>query len=136
MVPPFAWTDRELPREPAGQSLLRVIQHNELSAWARPIHQSRCADHSDDNRDLEEEVRKGGFGRTFTIGSTASRITVPPLRQRKEDIPLMVQAFHRAVFQEIGKQITSIRRRPLKVLPGLPVAGERSGAENIIERWL
>jgi transcriptional regulator with GAF, ATPase, and Fis domain len=55
------------------------------------------------NRDLEEEVRKGPFRQDLYYRLNVFPITILPLWQRKEDIPLMAQAFIRAILQEIGQ---------------------------------
>jgi hypothetical protein len=57
------------------------------------------------NRDLEGEVRKGRFRPDLYYRLNIFPITVPPLRQRKEDIPLLVQAFIERYSRKLGNQM-------------------------------
>jgi len=86
------------------------------------------------NRNLEEEVRKGRFRQDLYYRLNVLPITVPPLRQRKEDIPLMVQAFIERYSRKLGKQVTSIQKETMKALQDYPWPGNVRELENIIER--
>ncbi|MBA4394741.1 MAG: Fis family transcriptional regulator, partial [Desulfobacca sp.] len=83
----------ELPLELQAK-LLRVIQHNEFerlgSSQTIKVDVRIVAT---TNRNLEEEVRKGRFRQDLYYRLNVFPITVPPLRQRQEDIPILVQAF-------------------------------------------
>ena len=124
----------ELPLELQAK-LLRVIQHNEFerlgSSHTIKVDVRIIAT---TNRDLEEEVRKGRFRQDLYYRLNVFPITVPPLRQRKEDIPLMVQAFIERYSKKLGKQITSIQKETMKVLQDYPWPGNVRELENIIER--
>ena len=118
----------ELPLE-AQAKLLRAIQNNEFerlgSSHTIKVDARIVAT---TNRNLEEEVRKGRFRQDLYYRLNVFPITVPPLRQRKEDIPLLVQAFIERYARKLGKQITSIQKETMKTSAGLPVARERPGA--------
>ena len=86
------------------------------------------------NRDLEEEVRKGRFRQDLFYRLNVFPITVPPLRQRKEDIPIMVQSFVERYSRKMGKQITSIHKDTMKALRDYPWPGNVRELESIIER--
>ena len=86
------------------------------------------------NRNLEEEVRKGRFRQDLYYRLNVFPITVPPLRQRKEDIPLLVQAFIERYARKLGKQITSIQKETMKALQDYPWPGNVRELESIIER--
>jgi len=86
------------------------------------------------NRNLEEEVRKGRFRQDFYYRLNVFPITVPPLRQRKEDIPLMVQAFIERYSRKLGKQITSIQKETMKALQDYPWPGNVRELESVLER--
>jgi transcriptional regulator with GAF, ATPase, and Fis domain len=86
------------------------------------------------NRDLGEEVRKGRFRQDLYYRLNVFPITVPPLRQRKEDIPQMVEAFIERYSRKTGKQITSIRTETMKVLQEYSWPGNVRELESIIER--
>ena len=124
----------ELPLELQAK-LLRVIQHNEFerlgSSHTIKVDVRIIAT---TNRDLDEEVRKGRFRQDLYYRLNVFPITIPPLRQRKEDIPLMVQAFIERYSRKLGKQITSIQKETMKVLQDYPWPGNVRELENIIER--
>lgn len=86
------------------------------------------------NRDLGEEVRKGRFRQDLYYRLNVFPITVPPLRQRKEDIPLMVVAFIKRYAKKIGKPITSIAKTAMKTLEDYPWPGNVRELESVIER--
>jgi transcriptional regulator with GAF, ATPase, and Fis domain len=115
--------------------LLRVIQHNEFerlgSSQTTKVDVRIVAT---TNRNLEEEVRKGQFRQDLYYRLNVFPITVPPLRQRKEDIPLMVQAFVDRYSRKLGKQITSIQKESMKVLQEYPWPGNVRELESVIER--
>ncbi|HEX7534435.1 MAG TPA: sigma 54-interacting transcriptional regulator, partial [Syntrophales bacterium] len=124
----------ELPLDVQAK-LLRVIQHNEFerlgSSHTIKVDVRIIAT---TNRDLEEEVRKGRFRQDLYYRLNVFPITVPPLRQRKEDIPLMVQAFIERYSRKLGKQITSIQKETMKALQDYPWPGNVRELESIIER--
>ncbi len=115
--------------------LLRVIQHNEFerlgSSHTIKVDVRIIAT---TNRNLEEEIRKGRFRQDLYYRLNVFPITVPPLRQRAEDIPLLVQAFIGRYSRKLGKQITSIQKETLKALQDYPWPGNVRELENIIER--
>jgi transcriptional regulator with GAF, ATPase, and Fis domain len=124
----------ELPLELQAK-LLRVIQYNEFerlgSSQTIKVNVRIVAT---TNRDLEEEVRKGRFRQDLYYRLNVFPITVPPLRQRKDDIPLMVQAFVERYSKKLGKQITSIQKETMKALQDYPWPGNVRELESIIER--
>ena len=124
----------ELPLELQAK-LLRVIQHSEFerlgSSNTIKVDVRIIAT---TNRDIEEEVRKGRFRQDLYYRLNVFPITIPPLRQRKEDIPLMVQAFIERYSRKLGKQITSIPKETMEELQDYPWPGNVRELENIIER--
>jgi formate hydrogenlyase transcriptional activator len=124
----------ELPLELQAK-LLRVIQHNEFERLgsSRTIKvDTRIL--ATTNRDLEEEIRKGRFRQDLYYRLNVFPITVPPLRQRVEDIPILVAAFVERYAREMGKSITSIPKETMKVLQNYPWPGNVRELESIIER--
>jgi formate hydrogenlyase transcriptional activator len=124
----------ELPPE-AQAKLLRAIQHNEFerlgSSHTIKVDARIVAT---TNRNLEEEVRRGRFRQDLYYRLNVFPITVPPLRQRTEDIPLLVQAFIERYARKLGKQITSIQKETMKVLQDYPWPGNVRELESVLER--
>jgi PAS domain S-box-containing protein len=124
----------ELPLELQGK-LLRVIQHNEFerlgSSHTIKVDVRIIAT---TNRDLEEEVRNGRFRQDLYYRLNVFPITVPPLRLRKDDIPLMVRVFMERYSRKLGKQITTIKNETMKALQDYPWPGNVRELESIIER--
>jgi formate hydrogenlyase transcriptional activator len=124
----------ELPLELQAK-LLRVIQHNEFerlgSSHTIKVDVRIVAT---TNRNLEEEVRKGRFRQDLYYRLNVFPITVPPLRQRTEDIPLLVEAFIERYARKLGKQITSISKETMKALQDYPWPGNVRELESVIER--
>ena len=86
------------------------------------------------NRDIEEDVRNGRFLQDLYYRLNVFPITVPPLRLRKDDIPLMVQSFIERYSRKLGKKITSIQKETMKALQDYPWPGNVRELESIIER--
>jgi transcriptional regulator with GAF, ATPase, and Fis domain len=124
----------ELPLELQGK-LLRVIQHNEFerlgSSQTIKVDVRIVAT---TNRNLEEEVRNGRFRQDLYYRLNVFPITVPPLRQRKDDIMPLVKAFTERYSRKMGKQITSIQKETMKVLQDYPWPGNIRELESVIER--
>jgi PAS domain S-box-containing protein len=124
----------ELPLEVQAK-LLRVIQNNEFerlgSSHTIKVDVRIVAT---TNRNLEEEVRKGRFRQDLYYRLNVFPITVLPLRQRKEDIPLLVEAFIERYARKLGKQITSIQKETMKALEDYLWPGNVRELESVIER--
>jgi formate hydrogenlyase transcriptional activator len=124
----------ELPLEVQAK-LLRVIQHNEFERLGSP--QTIKVDVrivATTNRNLEEEIRKGRFRQDLFYRLNVFPITVPPLRQRKADIPLMVQAFVKRYARKLGKQITSVQTKTMQTLENYPWPGNVRELESVLEQ--
>jgi PAS domain S-box-containing protein len=124
----------ELPLETQAK-LLRAIQHNEFERLGSS-HTIKVDTRivATTNRNLEEEVRKGRFRQDLYYRLNVFPITVPPLRQRKEDIPLLVQAFIERYARKLGKEVTSIPKETMKALQDYPWPGNIRELENVLER--
>jgi PAS domain S-box-containing protein len=86
------------------------------------------------NRDLSKEVQEGRFREDLFYRLNVFPITVPPLRERKEDIPLLVRHFLKQVNKKMGKQVNSISRETMKELMGYPWQGNIRELQNVIEK--
>jgi len=86
------------------------------------------------NRDLERLLREEKFRPDLYYRLNVISITVPPLRQRKEDIPPLVDFFIKKHAAREGKQISGITREAMEALLHYPFPGNVRELENIIER--
>ena len=86
------------------------------------------------NRDLRAEAEVGRFRHDLYYRLSTFPITVPPLRERKEDIPLLVQYFVDRYTTKAGKRITGIAKRSLELLQSYTWPGNIRELQNVIER--
>src|SRR4030065_151396 len=106
----------ELPLEVQAK-MLRVIQHKEFerlgSSHTVKVDVRIIAT---TNRNLEEEVRNGRFRQDLYYRLNVFPITVPPLRQRKDDIPILVEHFIDKFNKKTGKKIETVSKDTMNVL--------------------
>ncbi|MDZ7261567.1 MAG: sigma-54 dependent transcriptional regulator [candidate division KSB1 bacterium] len=119
---------------PATQiKLLRVLQAKEIvrlgGTETIPIRARTIAA---TNRNLEEALKKGNFREDLYYRINVFPIYIPPLRQRKEDIPDLVAHF----LQKYGSTTTRIDSQALKLLINYDWPGNVRELENVIERSL
>ncbi|MCB2215192.1 sigma-54 interaction domain-containing protein [Desulfofustis glycolicus] len=86
------------------------------------------------NRDLEEEVRKGGFREDLWYRLNIFPITMPPLRERLDDIPLLVEYYVEKIAKRMGKNITHIPTSVMGELQSYRWPGNIRELENVLER--
>jgi formate hydrogenlyase transcriptional activator len=86
------------------------------------------------NADLTEKVRTGQFRSDLFYRLNVFPLRVPPLRERPEDIPLLVAHFAAKHGERFGRTITRIERRSMKLLESHTWPGNVRELENIIER--
>ena len=86
------------------------------------------------NRDLDAQMKKGRFRADLFYRLNVIPIAVPPLRKRKEDIPLLVDFFIKKYAEREGKRIQGITREALSVLVGHAYPGNVRELENVVER--
>lgn len=86
------------------------------------------------NRNLEEEVKKGNFREDLLYRLQVVVINVPPLRQRREDIPLLVQHFLNHYKLKLNKNISGITPEAMEILMKYDYPGNVRELENIIEQ--
>ncbi|MCQ2981375.1 MAG: sigma-54 dependent transcriptional regulator [Treponemataceae bacterium] len=85
------------------------------------------------NKDLEKEVAEGRFREDLFYRLNVVHIHVPPLRERKDDIPLMIQAFVKEFAEENGKQIADIDNRARSALYNYSWPGNIRQLRNFME---
>ena len=88
------------------------------------------------NRDLEHEVKRGRFRQDLYYRLRVFPIHVPPLRERREDIPLLVAYLVEKKRAALGKRVDRIPRRTMEVLTAYDWPGNVRELENVIERAL
>jgi len=86
------------------------------------------------NQDLQDKVRRGEFREDLYFRLNVIPIHIPPLRKRREDIPLLVQYFIEKYTREFGKEVKRISAYALELLLRYPFPGNIRELENIIER--
>jgi two-component system nitrogen regulation response regulator NtrX len=86
------------------------------------------------NKDLEEEIREGRFREDLYFRLNVIPFHVPPLRERREDIPLLAQHFMEVLSAEHGRRPRAIEPDLLEALSQLPWPGNVRELRNIIER--
>lgn len=86
------------------------------------------------NRDLEEEVREGRFREDLYYRLSVFTIHLPPLRERREDIPLLVDHFVRRAGLKYGKPVRGVSRDALKLLMDYSWPGNVRQLQHCIER--
>ena len=124
----------ELPLEIQAK-LLRVLQEKEFERLG-----GKSTVHSDvrivaaTNRNLEKEVEQGKFRNDLYFRLNVFPIIVPPLRERKDDIPLLVKYFIDKYSKKLGREVKSIKKSDLDILLKYDWPGNIRELEHIIER--
>ncbi len=115
--------------------LLRVIQEKEIErlGGSHPIKVDvRII--AATNRNLEEEVKKGTFREDLYYRLNVVTINVPPLRERKEDIPLLIDFFLKKYNVKHKKNVKGLTREARDALVKYDYPGNVRELENILER--
>lgn len=86
------------------------------------------------NQDLPEKVKKGEFREDLYFRLNVIPIYMPPLRERKEDIPILTRHFIEKYAHEFGKEVRTISSYGMELLMGHAFPGNIRELENIIER--
>jgi two-component system response regulator AtoC len=86
------------------------------------------------NVDLKQAVAQGKFREDLYYRLAVMPITVPPLRERREDIPLLVQHFIRRYSQELNRRLDGVSPEALTVLAEYSWPGNIRELQNVMER--
>jgi two-component system response regulator PilR (NtrC family) len=115
--------------------LLRVLQEREIKpvggTKAKRINVRIIAA---TNKVLEDEIREGRFREDLFYRLAVVPMRIPPLRERKEDVPQLVDHFLKKYSQLLGKEVQEISSYGLQVLMNYHFPGNIRELENIIER--
>ncbi len=113
--------------------LLRVIQNREIQRVGSPeVRQINVRLIAATNRDLRAEVLAGRFREDLYYRLSSIQIRIPPLTERLEDIPLLVQFFLKKYNEAYGKTISGLTRRAQAVLLQHSWPGNVRELENVI----
>jgi transcriptional regulator with GAF, ATPase, and Fis domain len=88
------------------------------------------------NRDIVQDVKEGKFRRDLYYRLNVFPISIPPLRERPEDIPLLVWAFIKEFENKLGKRIDSIPKKTMEVLRQHSWPGNIRELRNVIEHGM
>lgn len=115
--------------------LLRVLQEREI----KPVGGTKSKRISvriiaATNKILENEIREGRFREDLFYRLAVVPMRVPPLRERKEDVPHLVDYFLKKYSRQLGKEVQEISSYGLQVLMNYHFPGNVRELENIIER--
>jgi len=124
----------ELPAE-TQIALLRVLQEHEFErvGGTRPIR-ADVRVIAATNRDLQAAIGAGSFRSDLFYRLYVFPIAIPALRERKEDILLLVEYFVDRYARKAGKKITTVDKKTLQLLESYPWPGNIRELQNVIER--
>ncbi len=114
--------------------LLRVLQEGEYEPLGGRTEKADFRLIAATNRDLTKEVREGRFREDLFYRLNVIAITCPPLRDRSDDVPLLVDHFIEIYSRKNGRQPLKVTREALDRLSGYPWPGNVRELENVIER--
>jgi len=115
--------------------LLRVLQEREIVRVGgnQPIKVDfRCV--AATNKDLEKLIEEGKFRPDLFYRLNVFRIEIPPLRERKEDIPLLVDHFMRRFSASMSKPVSGVSPQAMALLQNYDWPGNVRELENAVER--
>jgi len=116
-------------------ALLRVLQEHEFGrVGGTGSIRTNARVIAATNRDLEEAIAAGTFRRDLFYRLNVFPIEVPPLRERQEDIPVLVDYFIDRYARRAGKSIRRVNKKSLELLQSYPWPGNIRELQNVIER--
>ncbi len=114
--------------------LLRVLQEGEYEPVGGEPHKADVRIVTATNRDLAGEVAAGRFRSDLYYRLNVIALTAPPLRTRREDIPLLVDHFLTVYCKKNAKPRLSVARETLQKMAGYSWPGNVRELENVVER--
>jgi len=88
------------------------------------------------NKDIEQEIAAGRFRNDFYYRLNSITIKIPPLRNRKEDLPMLIGYFLRKAQEEMKKKVVEIEPYTMEFLLNYEYPGNTRELKNIIERFV
>jgi PAS domain S-box-containing protein len=124
----------ELPAE-TQVALLRVLQEHEFERVGGTRRmQADVRVIAATNRDLQAAISAGSFRRDLFYRLHVFPIEIPSLRERRADIPLLVEYFIDRYARKAGKNIKRVNKKTLELLQSYPWPGNIRELQNVIER--
>jgi formate hydrogenlyase transcriptional activator len=116
-------------------TLLRVLQEREFERVGgdRPIRVNVRVIAAT-NRDLEDAIEDKTFRTDLYYRLNVFPVLVPPLRERREDIPLLVEYFLHRFAKQVGKRINKISKETLNIVESYDWPGNVRELQNVVER--
>jgi transcriptional regulator with GAF, ATPase, and Fis domain len=115
--------------------LLRVLENGEFERLGNPrTIKVDVRIIAATNRDLEKEIQKKRFRQDLFYRLNVYPLTIPPLRQRRDDIPLLVTALLQKISKKMRKQFKTIPQRSIRKMQSYNWPGNVRELENLIER--
>ena len=115
--------------------LLRVLQEGEFERLGNPqTIRVNARIITATNRELEEAVTEGNFREDLFYRLNVFPILLPPLRERTDDIPLLVKHFVQKYSKKVGKHIDIVPQKAMDILQEYYWPGNVRELENVIER--
>jgi transcriptional regulator with GAF, ATPase, and Fis domain len=124
----------EIPME-TQITLLRVLQEREFERVGG--NQTIRADVrviAATNRDLQAAIASGAFRRDLFYRLNVVPLEIPPLRERREDVPMLIEYFIDRFARKIGKKIRAVETKTLELLQSYSWPGNIRELQNVIER--
>ena len=116
-------------------ALLRVLQEREFErVGGEKVLRANVRVIAATNRDLQLSIEAGSFRSDLYYRLNVFPVAMPPLRKRKEDIPLLVEYFISRFAAKAGKKIRSVNRAALERLMAYSWPGNIRELQNVIER--
>ncbi len=120
---------------PLQAKLLRVIETGEVRRVGdTKVRKVDVRIISATNRSLKEMIKKGRFREDLYYRLNIIQIDIPPLRKRREDIPVLSSYFLGELNQKMGKDIKGLDEKVLELFKNLPWEGNARELRNVIER--
>jgi transcriptional regulator with GAF, ATPase, and Fis domain len=124
----------ELPAE-TQIALLRVLQEHELErVGGTAVIRTDVRVIAATNRDLEAAIAAGKFRSDLFYRLNVFPIEMPPLRERREDIPILVEYFINRFARQAGKSFQTVDKKSLDLLQSYRWPGNIRELQNVIER--
>ncbi|HET9793906.1 MAG TPA: sigma 54-interacting transcriptional regulator [Thermoanaerobaculia bacterium] len=124
----------ELPSE-MQVALLRILQEGEFErvGGSRTLHTDARVIAAT-NRDLRAAVREGAFREDLYYRLNVFPIEIPPLRERRTDVPILVEYFVARHAARLGKRIRRVEKKTMDLFLAYPWPGNVRELQNVIER--